>query len=365
MITRLKRVYHKIIGIIKKAKMDIRYLKRKLTDIRQKKASYPTILQLPITYKCNFDCIMCGMKHQITKAHFSSDELGKILHDEVFQNVVSVGVNGGEPFLRQDLIDCIRQILKLPKLRGIAIITNGSLPKKILSDMYEIKKLCSERNVTVTLSVSVDGINDMQEFMRGNKNAFTNAEHLLTVLKEKKEQYCDGFNIICTIASKNIARITELKAWADLNKYDVAYNIATIHKRIENEDRYSNFSIFEDEYSRKLAEEFFYGLFIETKSERYFAIYYYIKTGKRLSYCEYQESGITLLPNGEIAYCATCSETIGNALEENPSKIYEKGFEYRKILVNEKCMGCSHYMYILNSAGLLEYNKEIKKTMIL
>lgn len=97
-----------------------------IPERRKKIRKYPDTIQLPITYKCNFDCVMCGMHHLINNKDFTYKELEKILHDKLFSRVKAVGINGGEPFLKEDLLQCIQVMLKeLPHLKNIYFISNG------------------------------------------------------------------------------------------------------------------------------------------------------------------------------------------------------------------------------------------------
>lgn len=322
----------------------------------------PVELQLPITYKCNFDCVMCGMKTLIKNRDFTSQELAAILENKLFSNIKSVGVNGGEPFLKKDLENYIDVICKkLPSLENIYIITNGFLTNIILDKLCILKKICSQYNVLLNISVSVDGIGEIQNMHRGNslssKMTFATIDNILS----DKDKYCDSLNCICTITKQNIEYINEVEAWAIEKKVLVNYNIATIHKRINNDYKYDDFSIFTDEHARLLAEEFFYAKFRETKSEKYYAIYLYIRDKKRYAPCIYRNRGVTLTPNNELLYCATFSKEIGNALENDAYELYFKNKEYKKVLKKEYCSNCSHYIYGLSPIGYIKYCKELLK----
>ena len=124
------------------------YTKHIYRKLFRQGTKYPSTIQLPITFKCNFDCVMCGMKSLIHKPNFSSSELDLILQSKLFSKVTSVGVNGGEPFLVQDIIEYIEVIIKrCPKLKDIFIISNGYFDKEILKKAPEIKKACNARGV--------------------------------------------------------------------------------------------------------------------------------------------------------------------------------------------------------------------------
>lgn len=337
-----------------------RYKKNKDTD-------YPTTLQLPITYKCNFDCVMCGMKSLIHQKDFSVPELKKILSDKLFIRIKSVGVNGGEPFILSNLDEYIQVLLDtLPNLEDIYIISNGYFTEKILSLSEKIKSLCASRNIRYHLSLSIDGYGKMQDKMRGKAGAFTHFMETYEQLNKDISHYCDELRVICTITKVNVYNLPELEVWADSNKMDIDYNIATIHKRICNEERYEDFSVFTDAHARMMTAEFFYTKYLQTNQERYFGLFYVVKTGKRISSCSHKTKAVTLTPNGQLSYCATHSDEIGNALEQSAVEIFysDENLKYRRSMHNEYCESCTHYSASLNQKEyLLLYTKEQLRPM--
>lgn len=333
--------------------------------IRKKKMFYryrkPIELQFPITYKCNFDCVMCGMHSLINKKHMSAEEISNVLADKLYQDVQSVGINGGEPFLRLDLIECIGNIVNtLPKLRTINIISNGYCTKKIINDLKVIKKICTEAKVKLQVSFSLDGIEEMQGFMRGKEDAYDKLVNTIQLIKDNRDMYCDSLMMICTVTKYNIYKIYEVEKWSKEYNIEVSYNVATINKRIANEDRVNDFSVFGDEQARMLTQEFFYKKYLETGSEKYYGLFLFLHEGKRYGYCPYEyKEGVTLTPSGEVCYCATHSEIMGNALKESSYNIFVDNENYHRDLCNKHCSTCSHYFYSLNSLGKKKLKKEI------
>ena len=124
-------------GLKTRIRYDIDYMKIVLTWVKKwvrevafsgKKhiKTFPSTIQLPVTYKCNFNCKMCGMHNLIHKDDYSTKELEQILKDKLFSKVTSIGLNGGEPFLRSDLVECVKIMIKtLPNLKSINIIIIG------------------------------------------------------------------------------------------------------------------------------------------------------------------------------------------------------------------------------------------------
>lgn len=112
---------------------------------------------LELTQRCNNKCLYCynpwqAPKHNYPVGELSTDEIKKIivkLHDE--NPVKSIGLSGGEPFLRPDLGEIVSYIRE----RDIypVIITNGTLLTeenvRATSDAasYEITLLSYKRNI--------------------------------------------------------------------------------------------------------------------------------------------------------------------------------------------------------------------------
>ncbi len=241
----------------------------------------------------------------------------------------------------------------MPQLKHINFISNGFFTDKILAGLSDIRKLCKKKNIGVDISISVDGIGGVQDFHRGHKDAFVNADNTIRAILKEKECLVDSINVICTITRYNIAEINEVEEWSKNLGINVAYNIATENVRIENQERVNDFSVFSDEQSRMLAQEFFYRKYIEENSERYFAIFLFLKTGRRYDICPcIYNNWVTLTPDCQLGFCATHSKNLGNGLEISPLEIIKSNISYLDEIKHQYCSTCSHYMYGLNYEGL-------------
>lgn len=356
------RLYHlKSWGLIQ-----YNYIRRRMSCLvhKNEEMQFPTILQLPITYKCNFDCVMCGMQEIASKPGFSILTLRKILQDQLFKEIRSIGINGGEPFILPNLVDYVQMILEVVrKVSDLYVISNGYFTDKILNDAKKIMKLCRERHVRFHLSISIDGFGEIHDEMRGKKGAFEHAEKTCRIISADTKNYCDSFQAICTITKFNIFNMPELEAWSIRNKIELNYNVGTMHKRLNNEGRYPDFSVYTDNYSRMLTAEFFYSKFVETHEERYYALFYSLSRGERLGSCDHKFRAVTLTPNGQVSYCATFSKEIGDAKSSGATNIYfdPQNLCYRKNLHQEHCNTCTHYQASIATNSFSLYGKELMR----
>ena len=63
----------------------------------------PVVLQFPVNDICDARCRMCHVWQQKLGKQISCDELQRVLKNPLFFEIRYVGINGGEPTLRNDL----------------------------------------------------------------------------------------------------------------------------------------------------------------------------------------------------------------------------------------------------------------------
>ncbi len=136
----------------------------------------PWYLNLSFTYKCNSRCVMCdNWKRYRNNSAKEKEELTLKDYEKFFSendywlsDLRHIGIAGGEPFLRPDLVDLVKTIRKyLPKV-SIGLQTNGLFPEKTGQTLKEIIKFYPQ----ITLGVSLDGIGETHDKIRGIKGAY-------------------------------------------------------------------------------------------------------------------------------------------------------------------------------------------------
>ncbi len=332
---------------------------------KNKVLSPPATLQFPITNKCNLDCAMCNIHANDSKNELTAEDIRRILSNPIFGRIISVGINGGEPFILSNITELIEIVVKtLPSVKNLYMISNGTIPS-CTEKAIAIKKICEKNNVKFTLSFSIDGFENVHDEMRGRKGTFKKLMHTVDEILKAPAQYCDYLNFICTLTKKNIYYVNELEAFAKKIGITVSYNVATVHERLKNDVKYQEYSLFTDEEAKMLAREFFYSKFRETNSKTYYALFRYLCGSKpvRCAECAYLHNAITLTPNGDICYCATHSKALANAKNTNVDieQVYYENKEYNDYIKKNYCASCSHYMGRLTKQTHKEYIKELLK----
>lgn len=120
--------------------------------LRDKHGRFITDLRISITDRCNYRCVYCRTGNQ--GAQYSelpfSDYL-RMVRIMVGLGIEKVRLTGGEPLLRNGIVDFVRNVAALrtldSQLLDIAITTNGHL----LADMVEPLKEAGLRRATVSM----------------------------------------------------------------------------------------------------------------------------------------------------------------------------------------------------------------------
>lgn len=146
------------------------------------------------TYRCNARCQMCYSWKYPTRP---SEEFRPEILEKIPGGMKRLNITGGEPLLRNDLMDIISILNK--KTNRLEISTNGYFTDRIV----EIAKKFPH----ITVRISVEGLPELNDELRGLKNGFDYA--LRTLLKLRSIGIADiGFAIV--ISQYNISDVLEL-----------------------------------------------------------------------------------------------------------------------------------------------------------
>jgi cyclic pyranopterin phosphate synthase len=126
--------------------------------LRDKFGRYITDLRVSITDRCNYRCVYCRTGNQGAQySELPFPDYLRIVRLLVGLGIEKVRLTGGEPLLRNGIVDFVRDVAALTTLDGkqpdIAITTNGHL----LADLVEPLKQGGLRRATVSMD-AVDPI---------------------------------------------------------------------------------------------------------------------------------------------------------------------------------------------------------------
>lgn len=329
-----------------------------LNKIDGSRKKYPKVIQLPLTYACNAKCVMCNIWKMDHSNEMTLEEFSSYLKDPIFKEVTSVGINGGEPSLIKNLPAYAEEICKLPSLTSLNIISHGFNDRKLKTALKEIYQVCKKYNKNFHISISLDGVEAIHNIVRG-KDVFRKTFPTILEITENQSEYCDSFDMGCTIIKQNVDYLVELDTFLKLNKLDdkIKYRLGIDNKRIESDQIKDQYSVIFDKldsgYSsvRQSAKEFLLGRVGIAKTIndkfKYFALFYWLNAPKpkRLLGCLWQEEGITMDARGNLFYCAVASDEIGDLRSGRSGEdiFFEpKNINHRKDILKNKCDDCIH-----------------------
>jgi len=82
---------------------------------------------LHVTSHCNFNCIGCYSyeEERNSKPHMSFDEVKQAIHKLSLQGISKLVITGGEPFMRDDIIDIFKYAKEELGISSLTCFTNG------------------------------------------------------------------------------------------------------------------------------------------------------------------------------------------------------------------------------------------------
>jgi MoaA/NifB/PqqE/SkfB family radical SAM enzyme len=194
----------------------------------------PLKLTVASTFLCNHRCKMCDiwqvyrkdkekLKKELTRDDFAH------LFDQMKDSMIYLDWGGGEPFLRPDMVDILKDAAAIcGKLSSFVITTNGLMTERILDYMRELAPACPRQ--LFAIGVSLDGDQPNHDFIRGKDGAFATATETIRRLKELGRVHSNiEVKISYTISYRNAGRFEDFHDRVlrplDLNVGDVGFGL--------------------------------------------------------------------------------------------------------------------------------------------
>jgi len=175
-----------------------------------------TYLRVSVTDRCNFRCTYCmseNMSFLPKKDVLSFEELNLVINAFIQRGIKKLRLTGGEPLVRRDIMELIKQVSlhkKSSQLEEITLTTNGSQLSRYAAKLVDL----GVRRINVSLDTR-----DEQKF-----TAITRRGRLDQVLKGIEAARIAGLAIkINMVAMKgfNDGEIIPMIKWAHANGFDL------------------------------------------------------------------------------------------------------------------------------------------------
>lgn len=262
-----------------------------------------------VTYRCNARCNMCNRFKKPSKPEEEiSLETIKKLPKMYFTNIT-----GGEPFIRTDLKDIVRELYK--KSDRIVISTNGFFTERIVD-------LCKEFP-NIGIRISIEGLEETNNKIRGLENGFQRGYDTLKKLVEMGMKDV-GFGM--TVQDANCKDLVPLYRISD--EMGMEFATASLHNSfyfVEAKNIIHNRPMVAKEFEKLINE-----LLKSNSPKKWFRAYFnhglinYIYGQKRLLPCDMSFDTFFIDPYGDVMPCngTKDKEVMGNLNEETWEELW-------------------------------------------
>lgn len=288
-----------------------------------------------VTYRCNARCSMCNRYKapSMPQEEISLDTIKK-LPPMYFTNIT-----GGEPFIREDLPQIIRELYK--KSDRIVISTNGFFTDRIVA-------LCKEFP-QIGIRISIEGLEKTNNEIRGLEDGFNKGYTTLLKLKEMGMQDV-GFGM--TVQDKNAPDLVPLYKLSD--ELDMEFATASLHNSfyfVESKNVIKDRPMVA-EYFEQLVNE----LLKSNSPKKWFRAYFnhglinYIYSGKRLLPCDMSFDTFFIDPYGDVMPCNGTKEKLvmGNLNKQTWDELWNSE-DAQKVRKSVRC--CDRNCWMIGSVS--------------
>jgi MoaA/NifB/PqqE/SkfB family radical SAM enzyme len=308
------------------------------------KPGYPTDAILAVTYRCDARCQMCNIWQIEPQEFLSVDDYAKVP-----STLRDINISGGEAFMRKDLVDIVKAVHDKCSGPRIVISTNGFREEQIVSKMENLRKHIPN----IGIGVSLDGIGEVHNKIRGIKKAYDKA---LGTLKALKEREFKNVRIGFTAMDDNVGEMKKVYDLATSMGFQFTMAVA------QNSEIYFSTQENQGVKNGELADALGYVIKKELLSyhpKRWMRAYYeqgslvFNEEGRRILKCSAGIDFFYLAPEGVVYPCLTVPSEMGDLKEKTFEEIWESG---RADEVRREIDGCEKCWMICTARSALVRN---------
>lgn len=288
-----------------------------------------------VTYRCNARCTMCSRYKAPSKPEeeLSLETIAKL------PKMYFTNITGGEPFIREDLKEVVRELYK--KSDRIVISTNGFFTDRIVD-------LCKEFP-TIGIRISIEGLEDTNDEIRGLPNGYQRG---YSTLKKLREMGMTDVGFGMTVQDRNAPDLVPL--YRISNEMGMEFATASLHNsfyfveaRNIIHDRPMVAQHFEDLINELLASN---------EPKKWFRAYFnhglinYIYGQPRLLPCDMSYDTFFIDPYGDVMPCngTKDKEVMGNLNEQSWDEVWNS---VQADVIREKVRHCDRNCWMIGSVS--------------
>ena len=263
-----------------------------------------------VTLNCNARCVMCDIWKQNSTGEMRPQEYLKLP-----ASLRDVNLTGGEPLLRRDLLAVITAIRQACPRARLVISSNGFLVER----MRQLAPHLSRMGSSIAVRISVDGIGETHDRLRGVPGSFARAIQALEILQEAGVR---DLGMGMTILEENVTEVASVYRLAEELGAEFSVTIASDSPIFFGEGksrlRPKNRGQLEQQLQSVIRSELLHG-----HPKRWFRAWFekellrYALEGRRSLPCDAGQGFFYLDPHGTVYGCHVLPRRLGNLREEN------------------------------------------------
>ena len=288
-----------------------------------------------VTYRCNARCTMCNRY----KAPSKPDEEISLETIKKLPKMYFTNITGGEPFIREDLPDIVRELYK--KSDRIVISTNGFFTDRII-------KLCEEFP-NVGIRISIEGLEETNNQIRGLDDGYNKGYSTLKKLVEMNHPDV-GFGM--TVQDANAKDLVAL--YEKSNELNMEFATASLHNSfyfVEAKNIIKDRMMVAKEFEKLVNR-----LLESNSPKKWFRAYFnhglinYIFGQKRLLPCDMSFDTFFIDPYGDVMPCngTKDKEVMGNLNKQSWDELWNSE-QAEKVRTKVRC--CDRDCWMIGSVS--------------
>jgi MoaA/NifB/PqqE/SkfB family radical SAM enzyme len=313
----------------------------------------PRFMTYAVTFACNARCVMCDSWRKPRQHDLSLAEIERIF--DQLPRMDAVRLTGGEPFLRRDLVEIAGLVHRKLRPLVLHITTNGFLTDRIVD-------FCTRRGKRPALEmlVSIDGVGDKHNQVRGSRNAWQRAMRTLHTLAPQQKELNLRLAVNQTIVdAEGVEQYRRLRDI--LRPLGVGHHMVMAYQRSATYDIQPQVELAPTAHGEFVT----FGRFTRRDLSELFdaaeADLAHMSTGARLAKrfyldgvrnrlldnvaapnprCVALRSHLRILPSGDVPTCQFNSKTVGNLRQDPFDELWHGSSAGQQRRWVDRCPGC-------------------------
>lgn len=287
---------------------------------------------IAVTLNCNARCLMCDIWKESSR-----NEAKPEFYKRLPSSLREINITGGEPFLREDLLEIIRVIKESCPRARLLISTNGFLTEKIKKVVSLIIKI----DPKIAIRVSIDGEEKLHDRLRGVKGAYKKAMATLRSLRKTVKDLGIGF----TLLEENKDELLAVFNYCKREHLDFSLSLVSSssiyfgrgkeklrpYKKAKIKKIFD--TLINSQYSSISPKDWFRAWFSQS-------LYEFLITKKRRFICEGGKDFFYLDPYGRVYICQLKPWLIGDLKQKTFKELFDSKTADKRRKSAENCNAC-------------------------